>query len=201
LFPKGVFRISATDTRELTDPRAMRALAHPVRLEILQFVGERGSATATECSREVGESPQACSYHLRALAKYGFVQRAESADGRETRWEMVSRALTFESTASASAARRTAMQFLQSSVLDRDERIITDYLRREGDFDLAWQRAATFSSGSVLVTPEELVQVREAVQKLLKKYERRGETGPPGARRVHVALRAVPRVTERKRKR
>src|SRR3989442_5714240 len=71
---------------ELTDPKVMRALAHPARTAILNLLQEQGSATATECAEAVGESPSACSYHLRQLAAYGFVEQVPSEDGRERRW-------------------------------------------------------------------------------------------------------------------
>jgi predicted ArsR family transcriptional regulator len=201
LFPKGVFRIPATArTRELTDPRAMRALAHPVRIAILQFVAESGNATATECANEVGESPQSCSYHLRALAKYGFVQHVDSSDGRENRWAMVDEALTFASDTEGSRAQRAATKLLQESVLDRDERIVEDYRRHEHELPEEWRRAALFSSGSILVTAGELEELAQKLRPLFAEYERRGRRGPEGARRVHVALRAVPRI-ERKQKR
>src|SRR5580704_1047189 len=58
----------------LDNPRMMRALAHPARIAILQHLGLDGPATATECASVVGLSPSACSYHLRALARYGFIE-------------------------------------------------------------------------------------------------------------------------------
>src|SRR3984957_17015156 len=72
----------------LTDPRVMRALAHPARIEIWSHVLLEGPATATECAAVAGLSPSACSYHLRTLAKYGFVEEdpGHSADGRERPW-------------------------------------------------------------------------------------------------------------------
>ena len=53
---------------ELTDPRMMRALAHPARIAIWMHLGLNGPATATECAEIAGLSPSACSYHLRTLA-------------------------------------------------------------------------------------------------------------------------------------
>src|SRR5713226_3824820 len=59
---------SAENPLLITDPRAMRALAHPARIAILQHLVVDGPATATECAEIAGLSPSACSYHLRALA-------------------------------------------------------------------------------------------------------------------------------------
>ena len=66
---------------KLTDPKMMRALAHPARIAIWTHIGLRGSVTATECAEVAGLSPSACSYHLRTLARYGFIEedRASAA--------------------------------------------------------------------------------------------------------------------------
>lgn len=78
-------------TREkesLSDPKAMRALAHPARLAILSRLGAGGSVTATDVAEEAGITPSAASYHLRMLAKYGFVEDAPPrGDGRERLWK------------------------------------------------------------------------------------------------------------------
>jgi DNA-binding transcriptional ArsR family regulator len=72
------------------DPRAIRALAHPARLAILEHLGTGVTATATECARVCGLSPSATSYHLRALARWGLVEEAESrGDARERLWRAV----------------------------------------------------------------------------------------------------------------
>src|SRR5881409_1981129 len=71
---------------ELTDPKVMRALAHPARTAILAHLQDHRTATATECSEVPEESPSACSYHLRSLAQLGFVEEVPTGDGRERRW-------------------------------------------------------------------------------------------------------------------
>src|SRR5262245_60344259 len=69
------------------DPKVMRAMAHPARIAILQYLGDGAEATATECADISGLSPSATSYHLRALAKVGLVEDAPSrGDGRERVW-------------------------------------------------------------------------------------------------------------------
>src|SRR3954467_7159435 len=73
--------------RELTDPKAMRALAHPVRLALLEALTDAGPLTATEAGERVGESPANASFHLRQLAKYGYVEEAEGGTGRRRPWK------------------------------------------------------------------------------------------------------------------
>ena len=82
--------MSFDGARELTDPRTMRALAHPVRLALLEALAHHGPLTATEAAEHVGESPSNCSFHLRQLAKYGFVEEAEGGAGRRRPWRAVS---------------------------------------------------------------------------------------------------------------
>src|SRR5262249_56698118 len=73
-------------TRKLTDARAMRALAHPVRISLLEALMHAGTLTATQASELVGESPANCAFHLRTLAKYGYVVEAGGGKGRERPW-------------------------------------------------------------------------------------------------------------------
>src|ERR671933_1008905 len=73
-------------TVRLTDPRAMRAYAHPVRLELIRLVRGRGPITATQAAAALGESSGTCSFHLRQLARYGLVEEAGGGRGREKPW-------------------------------------------------------------------------------------------------------------------
>ena len=178
----------------------MRALAHPARLAILELLHANGTGTATECAAEIGGSPQAASYHLRALAKWGLVRAAESTDGRETRWELSARSIKFSS-GDDSPQFQAAARALGRRVLERDERVVEEFLAVEQDEPREWREAATFSSGSVHVTADELAEFAERLHALMKEYERPDPADRPGgARRVHVVFRAVPRV-EPKRKR
>jgi predicted transcriptional regulator len=70
----------------LTDPKAIRALAHPVRWALLESLSQAGTLTATQASEMLGESPANCAFHLRTLAKYGFVEEAGGGRGRERPW-------------------------------------------------------------------------------------------------------------------
>jgi len=72
----------------ISDPQAVRALAHSARIDVLDELYASGRArTATELAARSDLTPSAMSYHLRALEKYGLVERAASeGDARERRW-------------------------------------------------------------------------------------------------------------------
>ncbi len=69
----------------------MRALAHPVRMALLELFAYHETLTATQASELLGESPANCAFHLRTLAKYGFVREAGGGKGRERPWTLTSR--------------------------------------------------------------------------------------------------------------
>lgn len=189
------------ETLELNDPRAMRALAHPARLAILELLHSEGTVTATACAGEIGGSPQAASYHLRALGKWGFTRQVESADARESRWELAARSVTFSSEESPLET-RSAARALARRVLERDERLTLDYLEAEPDEPPEWRDAAALLSGNVYVTAEELDEIAAQFHRLLQQYGRHDEADrPDGARQVHAVFRALPRVKARRKRR
>src|SRR5690242_19630206 len=115
----------------VTDPRALRALAHPLRLALLDHLMSFGEQTAAQCATAVGSTASNCSYHLRALARVGLVERGESADGREHPWRSSSTGLEFgprEATGSRSAI--AAARAVDELALARDEEVTRRALAR-----------------------------------------------------------------------
>src|SRR6266702_1157314 len=92
----GTIRPSGQRWRLLDDPRSMRALAHPLRLELQQIVGRSGRITTADAGRELGISHGLASHHLHQLAKYGFVEQVGGADNRERPWRLVSTSISHE---------------------------------------------------------------------------------------------------------
>src|SRR5580704_17309140 len=72
----------------VSDARTLRALAHPVRIALIEELVLGGAATATELGERIGETPTTCSFHLRQLAKYGFVEEAGGGKGRARPWRL-----------------------------------------------------------------------------------------------------------------
>jgi DNA-binding transcriptional ArsR family regulator len=180
---------------QITDPRAMRALAHPARIAILQHLVIDGPATATECAEVAGLSPSACSYHLRALARHGFVDedRGSAADGRHRPWRARVVAITFGQDPSQPDAVRAASRLLVESVQARAEEVKAQYLDRQWEYPPEWRDAAGIQQDVLHVTPDELATVRAELFALLGRYRRLDPADrPAGARRVHAFVDMVP---------
>jgi hypothetical protein len=179
----------------LTDPKMMRALAHPARIAIWTHIAMRGPATATECAEVAGLSPSACSYHLRTLARYGFIEedRASAADGRERPWRARLLAFTMKEGPDESAAWRLANRMLVENLRAEAEEIRTRYLDRKSEYPVDWQAAAGEMFSVAHVTPDELQELRAKVLEVMASYVRLDEAErSPGALGVRIMLDMFP---------
>ena len=86
----------ARSVTRLTDPRALRAYAHPVRMALVGLLRTEGPLTATRAAELLGESSGTCSFHLRQLAKYGLVEEAGGGTGREKPWRATALSTSWE---------------------------------------------------------------------------------------------------------
>jgi predicted transcriptional regulator len=103
----------------LTDPKAIRALAHPVRWALLEALGQAGTLTATQASEMLGESPANCAFHLRTLAKYGFVEEAGGGRGRERPWRRLYDSMSWRTRRGDDPQASQAAEALDQVWLDR----------------------------------------------------------------------------------
>ncbi|MBI2757004.1 MAG: winged helix-turn-helix transcriptional regulator [Chloroflexi bacterium] len=166
-------------------------------MAILDFLRTVGAATATQCAEAVGESPSACSYHLRTLAKWGFVAEAEGDDRRERPWRNVSRRFAWSSESATTPDQLSAGRAILDATLARDDRIVATFLDHEERVDTAWRETAAFYGTSLYMTPDEVRGLCEQVQRLIEPYTRdQPEQRPDGAGSVRVVFRTVPLVRE-----
>jgi DNA-binding transcriptional ArsR family regulator len=180
---------------EITDPKALRALAHPARIAILQHLALDGPATATECAEIAGLSPSACSYHLRALARYGFVteERSTAADQRHRPWRARGIALTIGSQPDLPAAVRQAGRLVVETLQARIDEMRAEYFDRETEYPRDWQAALGSQQDVLHVTAAELSEVRRRVAEVTAEFRRLSpQDQPPGARRVHATAEFLP---------
>jgi DNA-binding transcriptional ArsR family regulator len=177
--------------RRITEPQALEALAHPVRLELINYLMAQGPATASTCARAVGDSPSNCSYHLRVLAKAGLVDEVASEDGRERPW----RALItgFDTDADNDGPLTPQVAELLAVALQREQRMMRDYLARRDEVPRRWRGADVYSSYTLRLGPQELIDLTAKLDALIRPYiAATREDAPRGSAVVHLGLQAFP---------
>lgn len=163
----------------MSDPQAMRALAHPLRLDLLEVLSAAGPATAAWCGRALGVPQANCSFHLRQLARYGFVEEADSgADRRERKWRLVEgdREFRFDLSGAeaatdegAGAAGAVARQ-VERTVVEREMAAILEYAGRRAEEAPEWRGRAGMVSALAVVSAEDLSEIERKWTELLAPY-------------------------------
>jgi DNA-binding transcriptional ArsR family regulator len=180
-------------TVELTDPRALRALAHPTRLELMGLLRLGEPLTATQAAERIGDSPASCSFHLRQLAKYGLVEEAGGGRGRERPWQAT--AISTEWAASGGGEEADeAGALLSRLVVEGHFQRALEWLDRRGGEDPEWVEATTISDALVYMTPKELRDLDKGIRDLIEPFLKRLEDPTPaeGARPVNVMVIGFP---------
>ncbi|MFC7387076.1 ArsR/SmtB family transcription factor [Sphaerisporangium rhizosphaerae] len=179
---------------EITDPQAMRALAHPVRLAILERLQRYGAATATELSPYVGATPSVTSWHLRHLAGFGLVRDAEPGpDRRQRRWEAVARGFRFEMPEDPDDQEgRAAARVLSREMFLRSADLASRWVAEvEPELEPEWLRHAGLANTRLVVSPDELAAIEDAIERVLAPYVTREQAARPADGRGVRLLRYV----------
>ncbi|GAA2746910.1 helix-turn-helix domain-containing protein [Kitasatospora cinereorecta] len=180
---------------EISDPKAIRALAHPLRLDLLELLTATGPATAARCGRALGTSQASCSFHLRQLAKYGFVEDAgPGRDRRERLWQVPDPTRPIRIAAAESPALRQELEHL---VIERQMHAILAHAERQDAESTAWRRKAGIVTALAVLSAEEAADLREQWKTLLAPYvERTRNSGNtrhrPGQHHVRYFMAATP---------
>ena len=180
--------------KRLTDPRALRALAHPIRLSLVGLLRREGPLTATRAGQLLGESSASCSFHLRQLAKYGLVEEAGGGTGRERPWQATTMFTAWPDVAE-NPELAAAADLLGGVLAERYFENLMRWLEAKPGEPQDWQRAAHFGDTMLYVTAQELAELAEQEQALMDRFlDRltRPERRPPGARRVTYLHLAFP---------
>ncbi|MFD9739110.1 winged helix-turn-helix domain-containing protein [Umezawaea sp. NPDC059074] len=179
--------------RRVGDVEALKALTHPLRVSLVNHLLSVGPRTASECAEEVGSSASNCSWHLRQLAKFGFVERVEGTDGRERPWRATAVGFDFGGFDEDPAV-RTQQDALAALQLNEENRLVQRFLDRQHEVPREWLEASAFHGYSLTVTAEELTGLVGIIDDLLRPYITPvRENAPEGAAPVHLAVRAFPR--------
>jgi DNA-binding transcriptional ArsR family regulator len=169
---------------QLTDPRALRAVAHPTRLKLMSLLRRFGPLTATQAGERIGESPSGCSFHLRSLAKWGLVEEAGGGRGRERPWQATASGTEWPARGPSEEVNE-AGDLLTRVVVERWFEQALQWVDRRHEDTQAWTESAIVEDRMIAVTAAELDDIDRRIGEILEPYMRRvghPETQPEGAR-------------------
>jgi DNA-binding transcriptional ArsR family regulator len=180
---------------KISDPQVLKVVAHPLRVRLLGLLRADGPATASELARTVSESSGSTSYHLRELAKYGFIEEdPEQRDGRERRWRPRHRYTSWdELEMSATPEGREALKIMHLRQVGALEQAVRGY--EEADWPDEWLRASGMSDYLVRLPPGAVGELKERIEALLNELAER-HAGAPDAEQVQIWAGAFPRKSE-----
>ena len=175
----------------------LRALAHPLRLQLLQVLHAEGPATASQLARRLGESSGATSYHLRALHRAGMVEEAEQRNGRERWWQRPPERVLIPNSVPADASDTERAEFqaahaqIESIFVERDDNAMRRWMEVRYDLPLEWQDAQWIGNFRMWATAAE---VREFVETVIDLAEplRKAPTEESERLEVHFTFRVLP---------
>jgi DNA-binding transcriptional ArsR family regulator len=179
---------------EITDPKAMRALAHPVRMALLKRLARHGPATASQLSPHVGATPSVTSWHLRHLAGFGLVRDAAAGpDRRERRWEAAAHGFRLGGSAGGEEARAAARLLSDQLIVQTSDQPLRWAAETAPGLEAAWQDASGVFNTRIVATSEEVEQIQKAVEAALAPFVRRKPgDAPEGARGVTFLSYVLP---------
>jgi DNA-binding transcriptional ArsR family regulator len=156
----------------ILDAGALKALAHPLRVRLLDLLAEVGPSTASGLGRLVGENSGSTSYHLRQLARHGLIEEAEGlGTARDRYWKVVEGGWTLD-----------GYQMLQDEetapaarfLLDEVHRTRAERLARwhaEGSqWGLSWVEASIEMTARMRLTREQLATLTEELVEVVDRY-------------------------------
>jgi DNA-binding transcriptional ArsR family regulator len=183
------------DIRQITDVRTLRALAHPVRIALIEALIFGGAMTATEAGERISETPTTCSFHLRQLAKYGLVEEAGGGKGRARPWRVTSIGYSLNSVhddPEAEIASNAVLRLWRERTLGRYQ----TWLETKATYPRRWREAASDNEYLLFLTAGELDQLnKELTDLLLPRYRERitdPSLRPPGAVPVELLTFSYP---------
>jgi DNA-binding transcriptional ArsR family regulator len=179
----------------LTDPAAVRALAHPARLAVIDALYAGEVLTATECAARAHVTPSAMSYHLRALEKHGLVVRvASSGDGRQRPYARAGEALRIDLKRGLTSGddERLAAELLISNSLDLDRERLLAAMRADVASGMpAGRGGGAYHRETVVLTDDEMTELTSAIDALISPFladKRTKPRRPQGARSYVLSL-------------
>ncbi|QIS14590.1 winged helix-turn-helix domain-containing protein [Nocardia arthritidis] len=166
-----------------------RSLAHPLRAQILDYLGKHSEANSATLAEVLHESTGTTSYHLRKLAELGLIEEiAEKSAGRERWWKSLPYGHTSPDPATMEPAEYAAAAHLAGLKTSRD---IELYLRAMKEYSGPTGWAQVRRTGTYM-THEQWVAFIGEYHELVMRYATQRADAPEGARAMNIRFFAVP---------
>ena len=169
----------------------MRAIAHPIRLRIIDALRDEGPSTATRLAALLGESTGATSYHLRVLAEAGVIEEDPERGNARDRWWRRAQLLYIPTDAEDPGGRSVELS-ARHLYLSRDEEALRQFVEHLDDFPADWRGAAFTGNFTVHFTAQELFEFGLEFLERIEEQRRAPADRPPGTKRVSITFRALP---------
>lgn len=187
-----------------TSAAALKQFAHPLRMQMYEYLGDHGPATSAELARVTGESTGQTSYHLRQLAKHGFISEVPDRGTARERWwkaEGFSFDLGIFEDDTADAETRTTVDIVQRQLVEQRVRRLLEWIDRQATEEKAWIEASISNDVTVRMTAPELGELQAALEALIHEHvtrarARRDEGSDEGVRVVKVYSLGFPLADE-----
>ncbi|HEU4424481.1 MAG TPA: helix-turn-helix domain-containing protein [Pilimelia sp.] len=176
--------------RWVHDAETLRAVAHPIRSKLLGLLRYEGPATASALGRRIGESSGSTSYHLRQLARYGFVEEdPDQPNRRDRRWR-AAQPFTSWSRAelSADAEGRQVSDALERRQLLGAIEAFQRWFSGPERLDAAWMDAGGAFDDLLRLTPSQIAQLQADLSAVFHRYHTDPPPAEPGEPVGHVRV-------------
>lgn len=174
-FRKTTFVDMSLSRRRIASPLGLKALAHPLRVELLDLLLSEGPRTATQAAQVTGASPSNCSWHLRKLAEQGFVREVADRTGRNRPWRAVTEALPWAR--EDERADSAAVEGIADLRLERELQRYRAARSQRASEPPEWQKATGLQHARIWMTPQEAQDVTDYLAEVLHS----GTTAAAGA--------------------
>ncbi len=178
------------------DASALKALAHPLRLRMYDLLADGGPATASQLAEQVGESSGTTSYHLRVLARHGFIEDdPERGDRRDRWWRTRPGGYNLHgSSLLDDPANAPALEVVTDRAWRSSAAQLRTWYSGASRWETRWLDATANATLRLEATPQELATLRDEVWEVLERHRARlgDRDAPDQSRRVVVQFHAFP---------
>ena len=179
-------------TVDVSDPRTLQALAHPLRTSLLGVLRADGPSTASRLGQRLGESSGATSYHLRRLAALGFVEEVPGeGTARERWWRALHRSTRWqtEDVVDQPGGREVVEEFVHRT-LSQHRRVLAAHADQRDDLDEGRRDATSLNDWALHLSPAGTRALADELNAVLERW--RDAREEPGEPLVHVLVDLLP---------